>query len=234
MELDSTVRNSFMIKGAIAAALVVFAVVTGWDAPVARAQSAGNSNDTDLPNPAVRQFGPRLNKPEGPAVPNAPSAAQALQNASEVVGKHGDWTMTCDKNEVKMPDGSMKKPCAMLQTTKHPERKNVNLTLVMLKGPPQAEGQPPTTMMRVIAPIGVYLPVGVALEIDGAAVGRVPFTRCLPTVCIAFAEASPPTLDKMRKGAKANFIIYEAPGLGMSLELSLKGFTAALNNLGEL
>ena len=122
----------------------------------------------------------------------------------------------------------------MVQNTKHPERKNVNLSLVLLKGPPPKDGGKQNTMMRVIAPIGVFLPTGVALEIDGEAVGRVPFTRCLPQVCIAFAEASAPTLDKMKKGAKANFIIYEAPGIGMSMELSLKGFTAALNNLEQL
>jgi invasion protein IalB len=74
----------------------------------------------------------------------------------------------------------------------------------------------------------------VALEIDGDAVGRVPFTRCIPQICIALAEASPPTLEKMKRGAMANFIIYEAPGMGMGLELSLRGFTAALAELDKL
>lgn len=119
----------------------------------------------------------------------------------------------------------------MIQSTRNEEREHVALTLVMVKG--EQEGKE-VTMMRVMAPIGVYLPTGVALEIDGDAIGRVPFTRCMPQVCIAFAEASPPTLEKMKKGAKANFIIYEAPGLGMSMEMSLQGFTAALAKLGEL
>ena len=88
--------------------------------------------------------------------------------------------------------------------------------------------------MRVMAPIGVFLPTGVALEIDGEAVSRVPFTYCLPQVCIAIAEASPATLEKLKKGGKANFIVYEAPGRGMSLEFSLKGFTAGLKQLHEL
>ena len=231
MEFDSTVTRHFLKNCAVAAALIASVAVTSAGDVEAQTKT---EKQPQLPDPAVLQFGPRLNKPAGVPAQNGARPAQAQGNTSEVVAKHGDWAMTCDKKAVKMPDGSTKKPCAMIQTTKHPERKNVNLTLVLLKGPAPADGQPPNTMMRVIAPIGVFLPTGVALEIDGAAVGRVPFTRCLPQVCIAFAEASKPTLEKMRKGAKANFIIYEAPGLGMNLELSLKGFTAALKNLNEL
>jgi invasion protein IalB len=65
-------------------------------------------------------------------------------------------------------------------------------------------------------------------------VGRVPFTRCLPQICLAFAEASPETLDKMKKGSAANFIIYEAPGLGLPMKISLEGFSAALDALDNL
>ncbi len=79
----------------------------------------------------------------------------------------------------------------------------------------------------------MFLPTGIALEIDGEAVGRVPFTRCLPQTCMAFAEASPPTLAKMKKGNNAKFIIYEAPGLGIDMAVSLKGFTAALDELAK-
>jgi invasion protein IalB len=111
------------------------------------------------------------------------------------------------------------------------QRKNIALTLVLVRAAQQGKS---LTMMRVMAPIGVFLPTGVALEIDGAAVGRVPFTRCMPAVCIANAEASAPTLDKLEKGSKANFIIYEAPGLGITMQLSLKGFTAGLDALSKL
>jgi invasion protein IalB len=88
--------------------------------------------------------------------------------------------------------------------------------------------------MRIMAPIGVFLPTGIALEVDGGAVGRVPFTRCLPQVCIAFAEAQAPTLEKMRKGSNANFIIYEAPGIGVPMTISLSGFSAAYSALDNL
>ena len=208
-----------------ACALPVFSIV-GSNSLVAQ--------QVQPPGQVLKQFGPRAGKPAGgvpqPGQP-AKQPAGAPPQSAEIIEKHGDWTLTCEKKAVPQPAGTTKKPCAMLQSTQHPERKQVSLTLVLIKG--QKEGKP-NTMMRVIAPIGVFLPTGVALEIDGEAVGRVPFTRCLPQACIAFAEASPPTLLKMKKGGKANFIIYEGPGLGMTLEFSLKGFTAGHKHLLEL
>ncbi len=208
------------------AALAVFSAAISAELLAQTAQQ-------QAPTQVFRQFGPRVQKPAGGTQAPVPGQQRPAppQQTADIVAKHGDWTLTCEKKEVKQSDGSSKKPCAMVQSTQHAERKNVALTLILLKG--EKDGKP-NTMMRVMVPIGVFLPTGVALEIDGAAVGRVPFTRCLPQVCIAFAEASPPTLDKLKKGGKANFIIYEAPGLGMSLELSLKGFTAGLKNLHEL
>lgn len=179
------------------------------------------------PNPAVQQFGPRVNKPQ--AQQQAPQA-----KPPEVVAQHGDWVLQCEDEPTDGQNEAAEKPgraCGMVQTARSEERQNVALTLVLMRS--EQEGKQ-VTMMRVMAPIGVYLPTGVALEIDGAAVGRVPFTRCLPQVCIAFAEASPPTLEKLRKGGKANFIIYEAPGLGINLQLSLKGFTAGHDALSKL
>ena len=119
----------------------------------------------------------------------------------------------------------------MVQTVRDEKRQNIGLTLVLVAG---EQGGKKVTMMRVMAPIGVFLPTGVALEIDGAAVGRVPFTRCLPQVCIAFAEATPPTLEKLKKGGKANFIIYEAPGVGIRLPITLGGFSKGLAELAKL
>ncbi len=181
--------------------------------------AAGHAQSQTQSPPAVKQFGPRVNQLQGGQVPGANAPKQ------KIVAEHGDWRIACEESK----DGSAgKTACGMMQTAKHPKRKNVGLTLVLVKGQQQDKQ---VTMMRVMAPIGVFLPTGLALEIDGAAVGRVPFTRCLPQVCVAFAEASPPTLEKMKKGGKAKFIMYEAPGLGIDMDISLKGFTASLKDL---
>ena len=168
-----------------------------------------------------QQFGPRVNQ--------APRQQPQLPKP-ELVATHGAWAVQCQQEPGAAEGEPAARTCGMFQSAKS-DRQGVGLTLVVVKG--EQDGKE-VTMLRVMAPIGVYLPTGVALEIDGAAVGRVPFTRCMPQACIAVAEASPPTLEKMKAGGIANFIIYEAPGAGMAMELSLKGFTAALGELDQL
>ena len=199
-----------------------------------------------------RQPGP----PPGAQAGGAPGAPKA-----EVIATHGRWQVQCTDIPVGPPpkqppaqagasgaSGKSNKAdksaataaaeapktvrqCGMLQNTQSKERKGITLTLVMGAA---KQGDKTITMMRILVPIGVYLPLGIALEIDGAAVGRVPFTRCLPQICTAVAEASKETLGKMRKGANASFIIYEQPGVGINLPVSLKGFTAAHKKLLSL
>ena len=82
------------------------------------------------------------------------------------------------------------------------ERTRSRSPLVIVKGKQNGKD---VTMMRVMAPIGVFLPTGVALEVDGGAVGRVPFTRCLPQVCIAFAEAPAPDAREDAQGHGGQF-----------------------------
>ena len=130
-----------------------------------------------------------------------------------------------------VPERKVIKQCGMLQNTKAAGKRPVSMTLVMGTA---KQNDKIVTMMRILVPIGVYLPLGIALEIDGNPVGRVPFTRCMPQICTAVAEATPETLGKMRKGAEANFIIYERPGVGITLPVSLSGFTAAHKALSSL
>lgn len=179
------------------------------------------------PDAEVQQFGPRANQAQ-----QQRQQQQQQQPKPELIATHGEWSVQCQEQQVAGDDGeaAAARTCGMTQTVQS-DQPGVGLTLVMVKG--EQEGNE-VTMMRVMAPIGVYLPTGVALEIDGEAVGRVPFTRCVPQTCIAVAEASPPTLEKMKAGAVANFIIYEGPGSGMGMELSLSGFTAALDELNKL
>jgi invasion protein IalB len=174
-----------------------------------------------------KQFGPRI-KPA-----QQQQAAGQAAPAAEVVATHGAWKIQCEtapKGAAADGQTEGQRQCGMVQGAKSEKNPKAVLTLVIVK---TKQGDKATTMMRVMAPIGVFLPTGVALEIDGNAVGRVPFTRCMPQICMAFAEASAETLTKMKKGGEANFIIYEAPGLGLPMKMSLDGFSAALAALDE-
>ena len=172
--------------------------------------------------PAKKAFGPRVN-PGKPAQQAAPAA--------ETVATHGAWQIQCSVAAAANGEQAGKKSCGMVQITHAEKNEKVMLSLIVQKS---KQGDKDLTTMRVLVPIGVYLPTGVALEVDGAAVGRAPFVRCRPQICEAFAEVSPESLAKMKKGTAANFIIYEAPGLGVPMKISLDGFSAALDNLGTL
>lgn len=172
------------------------------------------------------QFGPRANKPGQQA--QAGQQQQAAPNV-ELVATHGAWKVQCEAAPAE-GQAAGQTSCGMVQVTQSEKNAKANLTLVIVKNKADEKAQ---YNMRVIAPIGVFLPTGVALEIDGAAVGRVPFTRCMPQVCMAFAEASNETVAKMKKGKEANFIIYEAPGIGLPMKLSLNGFSAAMAELDK-
>lgn len=167
------------------------------------------------------QFGPRANKQQVQG--QAPQGQQPAPKV-DLIAENGKWKVQCETPPA--PEGQKPtRQCGMVQTVQSEKNAKATLTLVLVK---TVTGDKSVINMRVIAPIGVFLPTGVALEIDGAAVGRVPFTRCMPQVCMAFAEASPDTLAKMKKGNEANFIIYEAPGIGLPMKLSLVGFSASL------
>jgi invasion protein IalB len=175
------------------------------------------------------------NKQGQPAQQPGPRAQQGQQGpAPEVVATHGDWKIQCEAARAN-PQGQTpaqpQKQCAMVQTGRSEKNAKLGLTTVFVRAKQNGKE---ITMLRILAPIGVYLPTGVALEVDGGAVGRIPFMRCLPQLCVAFGEAGDQTLDKFRKGTAANFIIYEAPGLGMPIKISLNGFAAAYTALGKL
>ena len=178
---------------------------------------------TQQPAPKQKTFGPRVNA--------AKPAQQTAAPAAETVATHGAWQIQCSVVPASGGEQAGKKACGMVQLAHSEKNAKIVLSLIVQKS---KQGDKEQTTMRVLVPIGVYLPTGVALEIDGAAVGRAPFVRCRPQICEAFAEVSEDSLAKLKKGTAANFILYEAPGLGIPMKISLEGFSAALDNLGSL
>ncbi len=184
---------------------------------------------------AKRQFGPGKNIPRQGVRPQgaqpqgtAPARQQPQRPPAEVIAKEGKWVVQCDAS---IPGASgPKKPreCGLLQTALHKTNKQLGLTLILRL---TKQDKKTTTMMQILAPNGVYLPTGVALEVDGKAAGRVPFSRCGPRFCVAFAQMRTETLAKIKKGKKGRFLIYEAPGVGIPLDLDLTGFSTAFKAL---
>ncbi len=179
--------------------------------------------------PQKNNFGPRNQQGQQA---QGQGGQRAQGPAPQIIATHGDWKIQCtDEPKQGGAQGETERQCGMVQLSRSEKNNKVGLTTVFVRGKQNGKD---VTMMRIMAPIGVYLPTGVAMEIDGGAVGRIPFMRCLPQICVAFGEAGAQTLDKFRKGTAANFIIYEAPGIGMPIKISLNGFAAAYTALGKL
>jgi invasion protein IalB len=147
---------------------------------------------------------------------------------SEAAASGKSDNATATENPAK-PDG--KRLCGMIQSARDEKRPQLGLTLYISR---TKQGEKVLTQMRIMAPIGVWLPQGIGLDIDGQAIGSMPYSNCLPQVCLARAETSPETLDKFKKGTVANFFIYAGPGAGVPLKISLKGFGKALEALDQL
>ena len=164
-------------------------------------------------------FGPRAGKPQPP----------------EIVGTFEKWSLTCDNLPAPNPKDPKAEPimvrsCGLVQSVRDEKNPNLGLSMVIVKTKENGED---VYMVRIMAPIGVFLPLGVALEIDGEAVSRVPFSRCAPQTCVAMGPASAETLGKFKKGKQATFIIYDNPGQGFPLVIDLAGITAALEALDK-
>jgi invasion protein IalB len=127
---------------------------------------------------------------------------------------HGDWQIRCER-----PAGAQGEQCALFQSVVAEDRGNVGLTVLVLKTADQK-----ARLMRVRAPLGIFLPTDLGLKIDETNVGRVRFVRCLPPGCYAEVPIDDALLTKLRSGQTAMFYIFQTPEEGIGFPISLKGF----------
>ena len=203
--------------------LAFLLAVTNFTIPALAQQDAGKA-DTEAP-PDATNFGPRKKALDQKAAAEVPKA--------EVISTHGKWQVQCTEVGAGGDENAGGgKNCGIIQNVISEKNENIAISLIVSK---VKRGDKSSTFFRVFAPIGVYLPTGIPVEIDGAALpNRMQFTRCLPRVCEGFAEASPESLNKFKKGNAATFFIYDRPGNGFPMKVSLEGFGAALAALNKL
>jgi invasion protein IalB len=194
----------------------------------ANAQDDSTKGDgLPVPSGEAQTFGPRK-KPAGQTAQKRPPLPKV-----ENVGTYGAWGVQCMETPAN-PDqgGEAGKTCGMTQQGKSDKSEKVALSVIVNK---VKRGDKSAIFMRIMAPIGVYLPTGIPVEIDGAALpSRMVFTRCVPPICEAMGEMSPDTLTKFKKGTASNFYLYDRPGNGYPIKISLEGFAAALTALDKL
>jgi invasion protein IalB len=140
-----------------------------------------------------------------------PAAAFAQ---GQVKAKYGDWDMRCDT-----PPGAQNQQCVIMQFVTAEDRENVGLSVVVMK---TADKQ--ARLLRVLAPLGVLLPRGLGLRIDGTDMGTTGFIRCLPNGCVSEVLMDDSLISQLREGEQAVFVIFQTPEEGIGVPISLAGF----------
>ncbi len=142
------------------------------------------------------------------------SAPQAVMAQGIVKAQYGDWQMSCDT-----PPGASFEQCAIIQNVTAEDQPNVGLSVIVLKTADQQ-----ARLLRVLAPLGVLLPNGLGLNIDGTDMGRVAFVRCLPNGCVAEVVMDDALLNQLSSGSTAIFVVFKTPEEGIGIPVSLEGF----------
>lgn len=150
----------------------------------------------------------------------APTAGPALaqDEGGTVKSQHGDWQVVCKPP----PPGASKEVCALVQSVTAEDRNNVGLTVYFQKF---SNG---TRVLRVFAPLGILLPPGLGLKIDGKDVGHAPFLRCHNFACYAQVVVEDPLVQQLSTGKTAIFVIFQTEEAGIGIPISLTGFSDAL------
>ncbi len=155
------------------------------------------------------------------AAPDAKQAALQQQFGGEVKGQYGDWQYVCKPP----PPGAKNEVCALVQSVTAEDRKNVGLTIYFQKF---SNG---TKVLRVFAPVGVLLPPGIGLKVDGVDIGHAPFLRCHTFACYAQVTVDDKLIAQLKSGKTAIFIIFQSEEAGIGIPISLAGFGDGLTAL---
>ena len=153
----------------------------------------------------------------------AATAAPLPGGASSLVETYDDWNVTCQM-QANAPS------CAVRQIQTNNQTKQTVLTIEIAKG---ADGK---FRGALLLPLGLALPQGAQLKIDETALGAaLPFSTCLPQGCLVSLTFEADTIAKLRVGKALNVTVSSAGSVQpLSLAISLKGLSGALNRVADL
>lgn len=157
----------------------------------------------------------------------APFAAAAQDQAepnTTLKATNGAWEIRCS---VPKPDA-----CIMTQVGNRDDGKAVlRVALRKVDGAKGPKGEPIAAVLQIDAPVGVLLPAGVEVKIDGREIGRAAFQVCDGRACIASEPVAKEFVDQLKNGAKAVMSIMAVNGEKAEVSISLDGFTKSYNSL---
>lgn len=146
-----------------------------------------------------------------------------------IADKSGDWEIRC----VKLPEGAERKdPCQLYQLLSDQDGNAVaEINILSLpKGSEAAAGA------NIIVPLETLLTERLSMSVDGSQARKYPFAFCSQVGCLARLGFSAADVNGFKRGNEAKLTIVPAvaPDQKVELSVSLTGFTAGFERLGEL
>lgn len=80
--------------------------------------------------------------------------------------------------------------------------------------------------LQLLLPVGLYVPAGVKLTVDGGTAYTIPFTWCLTNTCIAGNPAKPELLREMENGRSFTIEVVDTNMLAVKTSVPLDRFAA--------
>jgi invasion protein IalB len=160
-------------------------------------------------------------EPAAPAAPATEGAPPGTVKGPRDGQQVQDWTLRCE-----LPQGQPPEFCEMRQRVVNQEGERVLLAVV---GPLPQIDKPG---LLLVLPLGIALPPGTFLKIDGGPEQPVPVERCEPQGCRIELVLDPELLARLKAGTRAlvGFHVYDGEGgrPRVDVPVSLLGFSAAL------
>lgn len=142
--------------------------------------------------------------------------------ASSVKETFDDWTVTCLSAEAG-------KRCAVSQQQQDQKTRQM---VLLAEFAPAADGAVNGTL---VLPFGLKLDGGVKLTVDDQEKGtEARFQTCMPVGCVVPLVLSKDTVAGIRKGKVMKIGVQAVAGNELNLQVSLKGFSAALDRSAAL
>lgn len=157
------------------------------------------------------------------STPALAQGAQASTTAAPQAERIGDWFRRCQDSPA---DG--RRLCVLVQeasskNAKNDKHRRIMSTVVGRFGKDRRLG------VMFTLPLGVRLPPGVVLKVDGNKdVGRLPYQFCNRNGCRVVFLFDDKWLARFKAGLKASVTVLTRTGKEVTVPVSLKGFTKGL------
>lgn len=126
-----------------------------------------------------------------------------------------DWLVRC-------PAGPQTGPCDAVQLLIEPKSKQRVLSISVAFETTQSQH-----VVRIVLPLGVWLPNGVTIVAGKTKIEKVVVRRCEPFGCVVEGLLDAKLRDALRAGGEAKIVVFDQNKKPLDLKFSLKGYAEA-------